>query len=319
MATRGTHLAKNPFSRAMESSYTIAGQISQYVNDTLNANQSLDTRIADLYTYYSALHDPFEEAVINYHNAFNIRTANTTDIDTFEAEIPAELTIWWRKLTDVYAVGTTKYNALWAGGKYSFYKHSRQSNINRMNELITAIGTDASLAALKTLVENYVDTYQSLVSSQNIDKSSIKTNISDLEKCRENLTTEMFRAYAILLSIFIPQADKVLAYFPMELIYHADKLREYRLLVPMASSRKICSRKWKIGDKITMVNNRDVDLEIGLTADSAVLPTTWYTLPANTTVNIIPADLGDTHNKFVIVKNIDLTTTGDITFTLTEA
>ena len=272
-----------------------------------------------MYTIYKPINIGLNKAIIGHEASFNQRTAETTDIKTFEAGISDEVNIWWRKITDVYEKGTTKFNTLWAGGNTSFYKKSRQSNINRMSTLVTAIGSDASLAALKTIVENYLATYQSLVTAQTSDKTSVKSGKTDIDIALDAATTGLWYVYSGLLMVFLPEVSKATAFFPMELIRRADKLREYRLLVPMASSRKICSRKWKIGDKITMVNNRDVDLEIGLTADSSVLPTTWYTLPANTTVNIIPADLGDTHNKFVIVKNIDLTTTGDITFTLTEA
>ncbi len=319
MATRGSNLEKNPFKRAMVSSYSVAGQISQFLDDTLNANQASDSRIADLYTIYKPINIGLNKAIIGHEASFNQRTAETTDIKTFEAGISDEVNIWWRKITDVYEKGTTKFNTLWAGGNTSFYKKSRQSNINRMSTLVTAIGSDASLAALKTIVENYLATYQSLVTAQTSDKTSVKSGKTDIDIALDAATTGLWYVYSGLLMVFLPEVSKATAFFPMELIRRADKLREYRLLVPMASSRKICSRKWKTGDKVTMVNNREVDLEIGLTADSAVLPTTWYTLLANTTVNIIPADLGDTHNKFVIVKNIDLTTTGDITFTLTEA
>ncbi|MEI6488265.1 MAG: hypothetical protein WCP52_04850 [Bacteroidota bacterium] len=319
MATRGSNLEKNPFKRAMESSYSVAGQISQFVDDILDTNQGVDTRIADLYTYYKPINIGLNKAVIEHNASFNQRTAETTDIKTFEAGIPAEVKIWWKKLTDVYNEGTTKYNILWAGGNTSFYKSSRQTNIDRMNTLVTAIGADASLAALKTIVENYLTTYKALVKAQTSDKTSVQTGKSDIDIARDAATNGLWYVYSGLMMVYLPVVSKVIAYFPMELIYKANKMREYRLLVPMASSRKICIRRWKTGDKITMVNNREVDLEIGLTADSSVLPTTWYTLPANATANVIPADLGATTNKFVIVKNIDLTTTGDITFTLTEA
>ncbi len=319
MATRGSNLEKNPFKRAMESSYTVAGQISQFVDNTLDANQGVDTRIADLYTTFKPINIGINKAIIGHNASFNQRTAETTDIETFEAGIPAEVKIWWKKLTAVYDEGTTKYNTLWAGGKTSFYNSSRQSNIDRMNTLVTAIGADASLAALKTIVENYLATYKALVKAQTSDKTSVQTGKSDIDIARDAATNGLWYVYSGLMMVFLPEVSKALAYFPMELIHRADKIREYRLLVPMTSSRKICSRKWKTGDKITMVNNRDVDLEIGLTADSSVLPTTWYTLAANSTANVIPADLGATTNKFVIVKNIDLVTTGDITFTLFEA
>ena len=112
---------------------------------------------------------------------------------------------------------------------------------------------------------------------------------------------------------------QVLAFFPMELIYLASKMREYRKLIPKSSRRKICSRKWKIGDKIKLVNNLSITLYIGLASGIDGEVATWYALAGGVTVEVTPTQLGDTSLKAVIVQNNDIAEQGDITVTIFEA
>ena len=76
MATRGSNLEKNPFKRAMVSSYSVAGQISQFLDDTLNANQASDSRIADLYTIYKPINIGLNKAIIGHEASFNPTTGS---------------------------------------------------------------------------------------------------------------------------------------------------------------------------------------------------------------------------------------------------
>jgi hypothetical protein len=105
----------------------------------------------------------------------------------------------------------------------------------------------------------------------------------------------------------------------MQLIYLASRMREYRSLIPAASRRKMCSRTWKDTDTIKLVNNRSVDLNIGLAANKDGAVTSWYTLAGNASATVSPATLGNTAFKAIIVQNNTIDSQGDITVTIYEA
>lgn len=319
MANKGSNLGKNPLARAMESSMGNACEISSKVLEALNSQSGTDTRIADEATYLQPVDGVLQQGGIDYIASFDSRTGATQTLEEFEKGTPAEVKVWWRMLTDVCPEGTPKFNVLWGHGSTYFYKNSRTTNVANMNALVTNIGTDASLSALKTRVEAYIVTYKGKIDTQTGDKTEVKTDSSSFKTAVDNSAKALFIVYCGLVRIFEADMAKVLAFFPMELIYIASKMREYRRLIPKASRRKICRRSWKIGDKIKLVNNRMVTLYIGLASGKDGEVATWYKLEGGKTVDLIPSDLGVTSLKAVIVQNNDITAQGDITITIFEA
>ncbi|MEI8137350.1 MAG: hypothetical protein WCH21_08510 [Bacteroidota bacterium] len=303
----------------MKSSMGNACEISGKVLQALRSQSITDIRIADKVAYLEPINAILQQAGIDYNASFDSRTGDTLNLKNFEKKIPSEVNVWWRMLTDVHAKGTDEYNSLWLHGNTWFYNNSRTTNITRMSALATNIGTDLPLAPLKTRTNNYILTYQEKINTVTGEKTGVKTDSSSFATAVNNSSTAMLMVYAGLIIIFNGDLGKVLAFFPMEFIYKASKMREYRKLIPLASRRKMCSRKWKTGDKIILKNNRMVDLMVGLAESKEAAVLTWYTLAAGETITVTPADIGNTALKALIVKNNNLITQGDITVTILEA
>ena len=319
MTKRGSYLGKNPLEAAMKSSMSNACEISSKVQIALNSQSSTDPLIAAEATYLNPINKTLQIAGIGYTASFDSRGGATQTLEEFEKGTPAEVKVWWRMLTDVYPEGTPQYKTLWGKGNTYFYGHSRTENLKRMNALVTNIDSDASLAALETEVQNYINSYQDLINTQTGDKTDLKTDTGSFNTSVDDSSTALFIVYCGLVRIFKGDMTQVLAFFPMELIYLASKMREYRKLIPKSSRRKICSRKWKIGDKIKLVNNLSITLYIGLASGIDGEVATWYALAGGVTVEVTPTQLGDTSLKAVIVQNNDIAEQGDITVTIFEA
>ena len=284
----------------------------------LNAQSSSNPAIAAEATYLNPIDGLLQEAGISYNASFDSRTGATQTLEDFEKGIPAEVSAWWRMLTDVYAKGTPQYNVLWGHGNTYFYNHSRTTDLSRMNALVSNIGSDASLSALKTRVQDFIAAFQNKINIQSGDKSDVAMDSSGFKTAVTNSATSLFVVYCGLVRIFPGDFSKVLAFFPMELIYAASKMREYRRLIPPASRRKMCSRTWKTTDTIKLQNNKTVDLYIGLAENIDGPVAIWYKLNAGTTVTVSPSALGNTALKALIVQNNDIATQGDITVTILE-
>jgi hypothetical protein len=319
MANRGSNLEKNPFEKAMKSSMGNACEISSKVLQALESQVGVDIRIADEITYLEPIDTLLQQGGIYYNASFESRVGDTQSVKDFEKTIPTEVRVWWRMLTDVDAEGTDRYNTLWGHGNIWFYNHSRTTNLLHMNALVTNIGTDTTLAALKTRVIAFIGLYQGKINNQSGEKTEVKTDSSSFSTAVANSSDALFIVYCGLVRIFSGDMTKVLAFFPMELIYKASKMREYRKLIPSASRRKICSRAWKATDKIKLQNNRAIDLNIGFAENINAPVAHWYTLAASDTVIVSPSDIGITTLKALIVQNNDIATQGDITVTVIEA
>jgi len=319
MANTGSNLEKNPFEKAMKSSISNACEISAKTLHALQAQSTTDTRINDEAVYLKPYDNALQEGGVNYLAAFESRTGASKTLKTFEKGIPAEVDAWWRKLTDVYDEGTPQYNVLWGHGNTWFYHNSRTINLAHMNALVTNIGTDAALATLKTRVQGFITTYQAKIDTQSGDKSVEHTDTSTFDQLVADSTIALHVVYCGLVRIFPGNLSQVTAFFPMELIYHASKMREYRKLIPKASRKKICSRKWKSTDLVMLVNNYDVDLNVGLAVNKVGEVASWYTLAAGVSVTVAPSVLGNVALKSLIVQNNDIANQGDITVTIKEA
>jgi len=155
-ADRGTSLDKNPFERSMTYIKT-AAEISQSVTDALYAKRLTDTRIMTLYTYMDALNAPFQVQAAQQTSDVIGKISSTKAVVTKVMGIQPELTDWVRQIDAQYHKGTTRYNDLLIGGLTSFYTGTRSQRLNRINALITGIGTDALLAMLKAQIIAFYD------------------------------------------------------------------------------------------------------------------------------------------------------------------
>ena len=313
---RGTNLIKNIFRRAMKVSTSYALQISQFVRDMLFTNQAVDVRIAALYTYYNPLNIALAAIAARRDADKILKVAATQQVITTVAGMKTAVRKWVRQILMEYEEGSERYDELLIGGRKGFYSGSRASRLLRVKALVLAIGTDASLAALKLEVQAYADALEGKTQTQSSKKGSVDTDIAAMKNAVDAAAEGVWYCFHGLMMVFISTPKKALAYFPMELIYKATHEKSYTEQVPKREKRKICIKHFKPGDTVTMENLANVDLWVAITQTAKSEPTTWYLLPAGTIVTINPSLLGNIAYKFVMVKNDDFNTTGDIKFTI---
>jgi len=316
----GTHLDKNPFETAMDSSIPNASEISQALFDSLNGYTGGDARITAEKNYYKTFNDAFQPKAATQLADLQSRIESTRQVVITLAGMKTELHSWILQIYNVYPEGSETANRLLEGGSTSFYSGSRAKRLIRVNALVTAIGADSDLADLKTQVQNYANALANKKSSQTSKKTIVRTDTTEINGLRDACTKAMWYVYAGLLRVFIDNPSEALAFFPMQLIYQAANQKRYQLLVPAHSRRKICIHLFKIGETITMINNLTVDLKIGLAQKANSTSIVWYTLAAGATLrDANPNILGNIAFKYIMVENDDLTTRGDITFIINAA
>ncbi|MEI8203094.1 MAG: hypothetical protein WCH34_08795 [Bacteroidota bacterium] len=315
----GTHMGKNPLKLAMESSIPNAAEISEVVATNVFNKKGTDTRINDLNTYYAPKNAAFQVEVAKQIADKLFQQSATKQIVTTVKGTKLELKSWKKQIVAVYDEGTEEYDRLLIGGLSSFYQGSRKARLMRINALITAIGDDASLATLKAQIQLFADAFTAKKGNQAEDKQAVKDDTSDINTLRNTCIKGLWYVYCGLIMVFIDNPSKALAFFPMELIYKATREKKYTMLVPAHIIKKICIHLFKAGEMVTMTNNGSVELKVGLAlkANSNVL--VWYTLAAGQTVKVNPISLGNVAYKYVMVKNEDLETRGDITFIISPA
>lgn len=315
----GTNLDKNPFAEAMNSSMANAAEISEKVLTALVSQQSTDSRIADLVTYYDPLNQPFQDQAALLTSDVIVKVASTKKVVTTVKGMSVQLKSWTKQIANVYDEGTDEYNRLLIGGTKSFYSGSRTKRLIRVNALIVAIGTDTSLAAVLAQIKSYSIKLSKSIASQTSNKTTVETGSSDINDLRDACTKGLWYVYCGLIMIFIDTPSKALKFFPMEFIYNAANMITHKLVVPAHTLKKICIHTFKLGETVTLTNNLVVPVKVGLALDAKATVLLWYTVFPGEPVTITPAELGNILYKYIMAENDDLFISGDITFTINAA
>jgi len=317
---QGTTLDHCPFDTAVFSSVSNGASISLYTYNAIAAYTGADARIIALKPYF----EPFNFALQSYITTksinLNARISDNKELKKYFVNFKDELNDWMRQISNVYRKGSTDYDRMMLGGATSFYVGTPAEKLIRINTLITEFGTNEDFADLKIQVQEFGTGLSNLINRQGGHTSIVVGDSSTIHTLLDNVSKGMWYVYGTMITVYNRDPSKILMFFPMRLIYKAANEKRYTLMVPKHSIRKICLHKIKPGETFSMTNNEVVDLAVGYTHDPKVEPTTWYILPAGQNVNDVePEKIGDIRKKFIMVKNQDLETSGDITFVINIA
>ncbi len=320
MSTKtGTTLDKNPFVTAMDSSIANAAEIAQKVLDALQSQQSTDSRIADLVTYFIHINQAFQdETALQKSNVIG-KVASTKKVVTTVKGMAVQLKSWMKQISNVYPEGSDEYDRLLIGGTKDFYNGSRTKRLIRVNALITAIGTDAALATVLLQIQAYATKLTKSISSQTINVTAVGTDTTDINKLRDACTSGIWYVYCGLIMIFIDTPSKALKFLPMTFIYNAANQITHTLVVPAHIIKKICIHTFKTGETVTLTNNLVVPIKVGLAIDATATVLVWYTILPSEPKTINPDLLGNILYKYIMAQNEDLLISGDITLTINAA
>ncbi len=317
---QGTLLDLCPFDIAVHSSISNGSSISQYTYNAIAAYPGSDARIIALKPFFEPINHALQTYVTTKRLNLNARISDNIELKKYFIDFKKELNDWTRQISNVHAKGSTDYDRMMLGGATSFYVGSPLEKLVRINTLIAEMGTVEAFEDLKIQVQGFGTGLNDLINLQGGHTSIVVGDSSTIHTLLDNVSKGMWYVYGTMITVYNHDPSKILMFFPMRMIYKAANEKRYTLMVPKHSMRKICSHTIKIGETISMINNEVVDLKVGYTHNSKVEPTTWYTLLAGHNVNDLnPALIGDITKKFIMVKNEDFETSGDITFVINKA
>ena len=166
---------------------------------------------------------------------------------------------WDIKIQNIYKKGTPKYVALLPHGRKPFQSGAKDDRVIAVSNLITAIGTDASLVAVKALVQAVSD---SLVAARSVQQGTIGgTNhfSDDLELARLVAAKLMYKNLGLLIANFFEAPESASAYFDLETIRHAEQA-EFLGHVSAHDDHFIAKRTLQPDDVIRLINTGTVPL-----------------------------------------------------------
>lgn len=163
----------------------------------------------------------------------------------------------------MYDVDTTQYKTLLPKHRIPFQTGTIASRVLAINTLITAIGSDASLATVKTSIVTFITLLNTAIGKQGSQITNIDTAVADLEASALKASEGMLFVYASLLAKFYLTPASVDTYFDITELHSVLQMVFNATLRVINRERAICRRKMdtaKYSVKLTHVGTGIVNV-----------------------------------------------------------
>jgi len=296
---------------ATTKSYEKAQKVSTYHDTALLADSTTDPFILGLYNFYHPFHLALVKAMTDWIAQGGTQQGTTQTFTELIDGLPAQADEWDYDIRAVYKKGTTQYTTLFPHAHKPFYSGSQQDKVNAVAALITAIGSDAALAAVKATIQTYYDQLTVAAVNKDTNKDNTSTNSDAVEAARVAMCNAQFKNYGDLMSHFYDAPEKAMKYFDEHnLRVQQQSLFTSSILRPLTFAF-ICKRTLKNGQTLLFTNNSDKPIRFYL-ADrkDAPIGTIFIEIPAHTQQEHAINDLGDyTTLHYLLVYNPDASVT----------
>ncbi len=233
----------NFFIHPIQQSYVGGKKIIDYTEQALLAGIA-DPAILTLHTFFHTL---WAQHDLDYAAWTVLKSANpgkTLGVMQLIDELTStNIRKWDKKIQDVYDIDTTEYKTLMPKHRIPFQTGTVASRVLAINTLITAIGSDASLATVKASIVTFVTLLNTAIGKQSGQLNNIDSAIIALDASSLAAAQGMFFVYASLLAKFYLTPTNVDAYFDIPELHNTLQMVFNATLKIMNKERAICRRK----------------------------------------------------------------------------
>ncbi len=208
---------QNPFMHAAENNYFLGLKISTFHNNALFP-YAADPVKGPMYTTYHALHQQLETQYAAWKTSGGNKKGQTLNLNTLMKQSTSKLNSWEGPIQTVFAKGTTGYEALFPLGRRPFTHGAIESRISAFLELENAIGSNVSLAAVKTSVHSFWQSLHDARVAQQGLMTGTSTASSALKTAVNNAMVQMWVNMCKLIAATPLQMDLVEPFFDIDTI-----------------------------------------------------------------------------------------------------
>ena len=307
----------NTFMVCTDGSYRLAVRISRKHDAALQAAAvGLDPFFVAMYNAYHLLH----VALVAAYNAWvsqggtqESQTLNLAQLLRLLSGTKAEK--WMSAVKGFYALGTVRFKELFPDLKKTYQHGSQEDRIATVEAFIIAIGSDASLAALKAEVIVFRDLLKAALTDQKAGISSTNSKSTDLEKARKASAVGQYGDLGGLMKQFKDDPSNIGDYFDVVALRDGAQVI-FHHKVKKGTVYGVCKHTSVPTDEWLLENDGDVPLVFALVLHKNDMPGIVYVTVAphsNMTVHAsaLSADLANDH--YLVAHNADLLVDGEFT------
>jgi len=216
MATRKWHYSENQFNNCSKSNFKRMDIISSDHDSNLNSYPD-DPAIVDLFNYFHPYRLTYRSAYSFWTSSRALNEGATLLFENLIRELSGtKIEDWDIQIQTIYKRDTPQYKALLNNYRVPFQSGPYNTRINELFALINNIGTDASLAAVKTDIVAFTDEIVAARDMQQGKESNLKTASFELELERERCAKAMYYTLATLMLKYIDNPVQIEAFYDLE-------------------------------------------------------------------------------------------------------
>lgn len=309
MATTTWSPTLNTFLINTENNYHRALQISQYLNDKLDATKA-DADILVLYNHFHPLHLAYTDAYNQWESQIGAQISSTNTLSGLLRGITTQVNTWKYAF---YAAGflpsTPTYIACFPNGVSPFQRGTQLERIQAVKQLSLAMTGITALAATKTSVDNYFTSLNTALTSQQ-GKIGTTKNLSDaVELARQTMCVGQYWCLGGLMQKYAAFPDTIANFYAITLIQN-NAQTDFTGHILGGKMSKIAKRTLVAEQSIHLYNLGSVPIRFYLATNPTDAQTTVIDVPPMSDKTVTADQLGDvTTQHYLMVYNIDANAT----------
>jgi len=316
MANKPLGLFVNRFETCTRGNFTAASAFGLFHVESLFADSKTSPIALTCYNNIKPKYDIFEAARVTQSSQSGIQGGTVLTFQQILKGMPLDVEKWQASIKIVYPVGSARYKAMFSQGKSVFNKGKEQNRVNAVQTLITTIGSDASLATIKGVIETFYTAMTLAYSIKGTSKKSTKTDSTAIEAARIDMCDEMEGNFGLLIAANKKNPSLVAKYFDES--YMNNKLQTtFNLKVKKFTTKNAIKRTFAnpLAQQFHIISRANNTMKIFLSASRyGLVGTKFVSIPPESTGIYNLSEMGDNATEsFLNIFNPDERIKGDIT------
>ncbi len=316
MAKKPLGLFVNRFEVCTRGNFTAASAFGLQHVQSLFADSTTSAIALLCYNNVKPKYDDFEAARVAQSSQSGIQGGDVLTFKQILDGMPIDVETWQTDIKLVYAEGSVKFKKMFPKGKVTLNTGKQQNRVNAVKALITTIGTDASLTAVKAVIQTFYDKMLAAYAIKGTSKENTITDSTTIETKRIAMCDEIEGNYGILITANKTNPSLAAKYFDEDWMTNRLQM-SFNLKVKTLGTKNAINRTYTkpLTQKFQIVNRTNTTEKVFLSATrKGLVGLIFVTIPPNSDAIYNLSDMGDNSTqKFLNVQNTDDKLKADLT------
>lgn len=312
MSLRKWQFVNNTFLSATEGNYELARVVFVYTHNALNSRKDDGPFWQNLFDQFDPVYLAYIEAYDNWRASSNTQQGKTVGLNQQLEALRRKVNRWIDQIDDIHPEDTPRFRELFPNLRAPFTLGRQETRISAVAQLLSNLGNEAALAAVKADVQAF---YDDLILARDIQKgarSITKEGSEAVDVARQAACVELYGVLGLLMNHYRQNPDDIVAFFDLTSIRNTTQVNFADSQIDPLAIEFITRRTFTEEQTLILSNTGNASLLFYLTdrKDKAPGEGQGLVVAPLTEVEVQASTLGNLDNRFLLVRNESELTNG---------